>query len=849
MNITKILLLMFLFLASNAKYATASTYVDPGDIDHGASWNKSGSPYILNDNIYVQSGYLLSIDEGVIIMSASNTEPYTLTIDGDLRIAGIDSEPVVLDSLGQIYLSNSNVDINNAVFNNTGIQLWQSSTTITNTTIKNSDKGIIVKGSRLNASKTNLINNRIGIASYPILNNPYLMLLGIRTVLAETGDLDINHNIIRISDSNIYNNIEYGALNYADNYLEAKDIWWGSIKGPRINSVAGDGDSISGRINYDPWKKQGINPVPKCCSSVIFLPGIEASRLYKDRITSSGTSTNTLWEPNRNLDVTKLYMSESGQSIDNSIYTKDVIDLAFSNVFGAEKIYKSFITMMNGVVADGKIKSWIPFPYDWRMNVSDIVYGKTKLSTTSISLIDTIIKLSSESLTGKVSIIAHSNGGIVAKQLVKALTEIGKGEIVDRVITIGTPEYGTPQAIPAILHGYKQSILSGFVLSESVARNLSKNSLGALGLLPSRSFFRNSTSSVIIDNYSTKPKSINTYDRFFDFLTNNTLAKSKSPNTNYPITLNRYLLNKAESLHSSIDEWKFPTTTKLLSIVGWGMPTTQALKYDSDRHCKQKDKSKCDMEYSTIITNDGDGTVSTDAVLGQSSSTLYVNLENINKDNESSVEHYNILESDNVLSEVKNQVISSESENHETRYFSREKPTDHNKWLTVKLYSPVDIHVYDSQGRHTGIIDRRDSNGLLNYEKKIPQSFYADFGKVKMVRIPFNQEYEMVLEGNGNGNFTLDAEVSQYNSVIATTTFEEIPVTPSMNALLIISSSTKSFDDNSSLLLDKDGDGITESIITKKTNGSEFVGKKIGRITKRGKRNVRFNIIDSYRRF
>lgn len=847
MNTTKILLFAILLLASNTQYASASTYINPGDIDHGASWDKSGSPYILNDNIYVQSGYLLNVDKGVTIMSASNTEPYTLTIDGDLRIVGDDNEPVVLDNLGQIYLSNSNVDIDNAIFNNTGIQLWQSSTTIINTTIRNTDKGIIVKGSRLNASKLNLINNRIGIASYPILEHPYLMLLGIRTVHAETSNLDINHNIIRINDSNIYNNSEYGVMNYADNYIEARDVWWGSINGPRLNS--GDGDRISGRIDYDPWKKQDINPIPKCCSSVIFLPGIEASRLYKDKVTTSGTSTNTLWEPNRNQDVIKLYLSDTGQSMDSAIYTKDIIDLAFSNALGVEKIYKSFITMMNGVVADGKIKSWIPFPYDWRMSVSDIVYGKTKLSTTSISLIDTLVKLSSDSLTGKVTLIAHSNGGLVAKQLVKVLNEMGKGEIIDKVITIGTPDLGAPQAIPAILHGYKQSILAGFVLFENVARNLSKNSLGALGLLPSRSFFDRASTSVIVDEYSATPKKINTYDKLFDFLTNNNFSTTNTSNVDIPILLSKALLRKVESVHSSLDEWKFPTSTNLMSFVGWGMPTTQAIKYEKDRHCRQRNSSQCELSYSAIVNNYGDGTVSTNSTSQISSSTIYINLKNINSDHDKAYEHYNILESNTVLSVIKEQVEDNGSSINNERYFSSTEPVDNSRWLTIKLHSPIDIHVYDTLGRHTGVINDPKRIGVLDYEKNIPSSFYANFGKIKMLRVPFDQEYEMVLEGSGNGKFTLDAEVTQGNRIIATTTFEEIPVTQSLNALLILSSSTNSFNDDSSLLLDKDGDGITESIISNKASNLEVVKKKINRITNKGRKNSRYNTIDAPRRF
>jgi hypothetical protein len=321
----------------------------------------------------------------------------------------------------------SGVDINYAIFNKNSLNLWQSTTSISNSIIKNSSVGIKVFGSRVDINNSKLIYNQIGLVSYPILDNPVLMFLKPKIAYAGS-DKDLKHNIIYIFNSIITNNLNFGIQNLANNIIEASNNWWGSENGPR-KSNTGEGDRITDLINFSPWKTKDPDKTNICCSNVLFIPGIEASRLY--------SGNNTLWEPNRNGDVVKLFLNDQGKSINNSIYTKDIIESAFSNVFNIERIYKSFIAMMNGVVAEKHINSWLAFPYDWRMSIEDVVYGKTKFATSSVSLIDSVIELARGSKNGKVAIIAHSNGGLVAKLLVKALSEINKEDLIDQVIMIG----------------------------------------------------------------------------------------------------------------------------------------------------------------------------------------------------------------------------------------------------------------------------------------------------------------------------------------------------------------------------------------------------------------------------
>ena len=74
---------------------------------------------------------------------------------------------------------------------------------------------------------------------------------------------------------------------------------------------------------------------------------------------------------------------------------------------------------------------------------------------------DQIISLSKTSKTGKVTIITHSNGGLIAKHIITELKRQNLSYMIDNIIFVAMPEYGTPQAITSLMYGHSQSILSG----------------------------------------------------------------------------------------------------------------------------------------------------------------------------------------------------------------------------------------------------------------------------------------------------------------------------------------------------------------------------------------------------
>ena len=186
----------------------------------------------------------------------------------------------------------------------------------------------------------------------------------------------------------------------------------------------------------------------KGASSVLFLPGIQASRLFKDGLLGS---EDQIWEPDGNQDVGQLVMTEEGDSV-NQIYVKEkeiMEEIAFPTL--GTNVYKSFVILLNTLKTTKIIKDYTPFAYDWRFDVNDIATGDVNYKNEVKNLVSEIENLASSSYTGKVTIVGHSNGGLVGKMLISELDRQGKADLVDKLVKIGTPQLGAPKAILAML--------------------------------------------------------------------------------------------------------------------------------------------------------------------------------------------------------------------------------------------------------------------------------------------------------------------------------------------------------------------------------------------------------------
>src|SRR3989344_6482395 len=811
----KHLSILFLLLLLMPSLARAETRIPAGNMYEDLHLTKDKSPYVVEGDVNLYHSNL-TIDPGVIVNGASIYSRWRIQVENNLLIDGRKDDPVKLTK-GVILSVGKEKVIKYAILDGIDLSLSRGTSTLSNVKITNTYSAISTRGEKLYIHDSEISNNKFGITVNWTGNTPYS---GITPYLnVGSADIVINYpgeSIIKIRNSAIFNNREKTINTYVPNTIDARENWWGSIDGLPSN--------INGMVKADPWlteypvfqddntiyppliseKKEEI-----CCSNVLFLPGFQASRLYIKESTILGNKENRLWEPNTNNDVIKLYGDQYGSPIVSGTYTSDIIDTAL----GVKNIYKNFIAIMNGMVAENKINRWIPFAYDWRNLATSVPVGKIRYpNNTEKELVKELKALSLDSKTGKVTIIAHSNGGLVAKALGSILDNAGKGDLIDKVVFVAVPQLGTPQTLLGLLHGDGQEILGGAILSSGIARKFGLNMDGAYGLLPSRNYFDKVSSSTLSVN------GVNLwYDEYIRYLMGKTDGRIQPTenDTKTPAVLRWNGIDKGEYVHRVLDNWNFPAITKVLSIVGWGMPTTQAVSYSTTT--------------SPVITKtiDGDGTVVSGSAGGYKSiygdKTVYLNQGLINNDagwTKTDILHYNIMESQSVRELISNIISTSTLSlvNDETlpKYMSYTKPKAEAypqiSWMTVSVHSPVDLSISNSSGEHMGLVPLKEAipgheDSDLMYMNNDIGGQYNIIGDEKYFTVPADDTYDIALEGTGDGTFTLqiqkfDSNFNQIDEVIYT----DLPVTP----LMLANTTLNPLAVGSPLDIDADGNGTID---------------------------------------
>ncbi|MCR4306772.1 MAG: right-handed parallel beta-helix repeat-containing protein [Candidatus Yonathbacteria bacterium] len=556
-------------------------------------------------------------------------------------------------------------------------------------------------------------------------------------------------------------------------------------------------------------------------SNVAFLPGLLGSRLYKQQVFE-----NKLWEPNWNADVEKLYLTDVGESVDPSIYTNDIIDEAFGF-----NVYKKFSESMDDLVANGTIKEWQAMPYDWRMDIEDILDGDVQLRNDVYNIMQSVELLAESSDNGQVTILGHSNGGLLGKLLISKLADAGKGDLVDKFIMVGTPQLGTPSALMGLLHGGERGVLKGWLPNHEVARELGENMQSAYNLLPFGGYFSavdtvaqpiiefdvlTSATSYLRGVYGNSISALSNLVQFFTG-ENGVRSEPASSDVDEPNVIDSQLLGNANDIHTTLDQWIPPQGVDVIQIAGWGLDTLRGIRYE------EQVKQVCNAELSVcqdlpfldprpLFTQDGDKTVVIPSAVAMTTDKYYLNLKNYNKEfifgGRRNRDHADILEAVPVQDLVKYLVINEQTL---PQHITTTKPPIENPTYRLAVHSPVSIHAYDSFGNHTGIIPNTDPTSDIELiEEQIPNSYYLESGEGKYLGLDTGGEYRIELQGEDFGTFTFELQEVLGDEVLNAVEYKNIPVSASTTAELVI----QNLNIAPELVLDIDGDGATDAIFT-----------------------------------
>jgi hypothetical protein len=204
-------------------------------------------------------------------------------------------------------------------------------------------------------------------------------------------------------------------------HVRLMDNWYGHADGPSYGPFfSSPGERLLGDVTFIGWNQAPFRCTGVCPSNVLLLPGIKLSRLY---ISGAHGTEDQLWPPNYfGDDLEDLELDADGKSI-KPVYTKEGDVL--SGV-GASDIYTSFLDRLEELKSAGTINEYESFAYDWRGNVEEVARSGSPGEHGQLrSAVEAALALAASSRSGKVTIVAHSNGGLLAKAILMELERQG----------------------------------------------------------------------------------------------------------------------------------------------------------------------------------------------------------------------------------------------------------------------------------------------------------------------------------------------------------------------------------------------------------------------------------------
>ena len=345
-------------------------------------------------------------------------------------------------------------------------------------------------------------------------------------------------------------------------------------------------------------------------------------------------------------------------------------------------------------------KNLFTFPYEWRdSNVETAKLLKTKIS-------DVKEKCAAANLSdtdcSKIDIVAHSMGGLVARQYVQSSDYQND---VDQLIFLGTPHRGSPKAYlmweaGEFPPGFRNFLAAQFFVSEA-----------------RRSGYKN-----IFDYIRLRPiLSVKELLPITDYLKDKNSGVLRHYPNNYP--RNEFL----ESMNSNTDKL-INSGIKITNIVGnTGSNTIETIEvYPSEELTKWEHGQEVGL-----IIGPGDNTVTihssklNDEVLNEE----WMNTSHDGLPKETAARIFELL-----TNRIADKVV----------YLS---PVE--KIFSIQLQSPIDVVVIDPDGRKVG---KNFANGQEYSE--IPGSFYSGFQTDEeyiTIPNPLEGEYKIELQGTDNG--------------------------------------------------------------------------------------------------
>lgn len=468
-----------------------------------------------------------------------------------------------------------------------------------------------------------------------------------------------------ITQSSIYDNSSLSVSNSAANVLNAENNWWGSPVGPyhaTLNPSGSTKSRVSSNVDFIPWLTDDPLHKPEKPDPVVIIPGI------------------------------------LGSAEKNGVWTID-------------PIFHTYDDLIATLEANGYVKGVDLFtlPYDWRQSNVETAH----LLRDKINEIQAICKCA------KVDVVAHSMGGLVARQYIQSGEYEGD---VDQLIFLGTPHLGAPKAYLMWEGGESDVAREDKLMKFILSREAKKNNFLSL-----------------FDYVKNKP--IPTVQQLlptYGYMRDKGTGTLRTYPTDYPINIFLENLNNASStlLNSGIRITNIIGDTGSRTINFIRVTDSLSLPLWEDGYPDRFNEGIGDRG---LEREEGDGTVPS-----RSSRFIANNLNQLASEHSALVTDAEGLVFKKLTDRVASTIITTNTDSFFDVNF---------KILIIKILSPVDVQVIAPDGKRIG----KDFNtgGEIN---EIGGAFYSGFltdDEYITIPNPLDGEYRIETEGTGSGFYTV----------------------------------------------------------------------------------------------
>lgn len=445
---------------------------------------------------------------------------------------------------------------------------------------------------------------------------------------------------------------------------------------------------------------------------VILIPGIAGTELAMGDELIWLNLEKVLW-PLGDTFLDALEMNPEGSS-KNEIRVVDVMRV--KELVGVP-VFKYFSTILNALSSIGYQENTdlFVFPYDWRVDnkmTSEILNKKINEITGSSGT--------------KVDVVAHSMGGLIAKQYIHNHSS----SKIDHLIFMGTPHLGAPKSAKSLIFGDDMGVRFGVsFLNEGEVKKITQNMPAVYQLLPSKEYV-NQAGSYLTD-WFTK----------LDF----TRSKNFLQNT---FDLNGGLLDNGENFHDDLDSVSLGgSSTKTYNLAGCKTATLKEIR-------------KTPLKYFGSFGS-GDETVPLQSADPQNLSAIDFYVKE--------AEHSKMPSQDNVIEMVEQILTGAVDVSNLPQNVTTNKEECRLVGTSVMLNSPLHLHIYDSFGNHVG----PTASGTIEYS--IPGVTYEMMDHTKLAFLPDGRQYTVKLEAYATGTFDLRIATIDNDETTRTVYYGGIP--------------------------------------------------------------------------